>query len=139
MLKLCQKNCLDDIQAKFEYRSCPVKNQVTQSKENLFLHSVSHIFGMIMLKLYQNVCLSDIQTKFEYGPCPVKNQVTRPNLRKILLTLWKPHFLLEHGKTLSESLSERYLGQVRIQVMSGQKLGHQAKLWKILLTLQTAY
>ena len=73
LMKLCQNVCFDNIQAKFKYGSCRVKNQVTRSNLRKFLFTLqkSH-FNRILMKLCQNVCLDNIQAKFEYGICRVK-------------------------------------------------------------------
>ena len=40
LMKLCQNVCFDNIQAKFEYGSCRVKNQVTRSNLRKFLFTL---------------------------------------------------------------------------------------------------
>ena len=49
------------------------------------------------------------------------------NLRKLLFTNLRPHFQPDFDETWSDCLFKRYLGQVQIWVMSGQKQGHQVK------------
>ena len=46
----------------------------------------------VIIKFDQHVCLHEISLKFENGLCLVKNLVTRPNLRKSLCMLLRPHF-----------------------------------------------
>ena len=78
--KLGQQLHLVDIQAKFEYGSCQVKNQVIGSispfsTAPLCPDSYSNCIHPIFTKLGQQLHLVDIQVKFEYGSCRVKNQV----------------------------------------------------------------
>jgi len=55
------------------------------------------------------------------------------NLRKFLLTLYRPHLWPDFYETWSECLSWQCLGQVRIWVMKGKQIG--SNLRKFLLTL----
>ena len=92
LIKLSQNVCLDNIQAKFEYGSFRIKNQVTSSNLRKFLCILQwpH-FDPILMKFDQNVCLDNNQAKFGYGFRRVKSQVTRSNLRKLLFLLQRPH------------------------------------------------
>ena len=68
------------------------------------VRSRGHIFSPIIMKLGQNVCLDKFSDEFENGSCRVKNYVTRSNLRKILCTLYRPHFKSDTHESWSECL-----------------------------------
>ena len=76
-----------------------------QILEKPCIRSRGHIFSPFIMKLCQNVCLDEISYQFENWSCQVKDLITRSNLRKILCTFWKTHFLSDFHETLSECLS----------------------------------
>jgi len=57
----------------------------------------------------------------------VRRRVSSVVRQHLMFTLYRPHLWSDLDETLSECLFWQYLGQVRIWVMSGQKLGHQVK------------